>query len=490
MNNSRAAKMVTRLAASNKIIQKQVVKKLDKMFYESIVESGEEDIPAVAHKKYEWASSLLNRAVENINKGYVSKHVLDRMSVALIDGAFATGRREARERKVAEYRDKYQTSPPSFVVISPTQRCNLNCEGCYASSNAASTPSLPFETVEQIVTEMEEEAGNRFVVISGGEPLMYEDKGKTLLDLFERHPDTFFMFYTNGVLIDDEMAGKLEALGNGVPAISVEGFEKETDGRRGKGVYKKILSAMESLRNVGMPYIVSVTGTSTNADLLLTDEFYTTYFDELGASFMWQFQLMPIGRGKEAFELMPDPETRVKLYRKWESLMAEKRYPVADFWNSGVLTRGCIAYGREGGYLYINWNGDIMPCVFVPYTIDNVQRLFDEGKHVGDALKSNMMQRGRAWQKNTQLTDADHVENLLMPCSIRDHYANFRENILTSEASGEDKIAEAILSDETYYRELVAYDERLRELTEPIWKKEYMQEAIEKEQADELAGAK
>jgi fructose-bisphosphate aldolase class 1 len=77
-----------------------------------------------------------------------------------------------------------------------------------------------------------------------------------------------------------------------------------------------------------------------------------------------------------------------------------------------------------------------------------------------------------------------------MPCSIRDHYANFRENILTSEASGEDKIAEAILSDETYYRELVAYDERLRELTEPIWKKEYMQEAIEKEQADELAGAK
>jgi len=119
MNNSRAAKMVTRLAVSNKIIQRQVVKKLDSMFYESIVASGEDDIPAIAYKKYEWASSLLSRAVENINKGYISKHVIDRMAVALIDGAFANGRREAREKKVAEYRKTYQVGPPSFVVISP-----------------------------------------------------------------------------------------------------------------------------------------------------------------------------------------------------------------------------------------------------------------------------------------------------------------------------------------------------------------------------------
>jgi MoaA/NifB/PqqE/SkfB family radical SAM enzyme len=414
------------------------------------------------------------------------------MSVALIDGAFAAGRREAQERKFSEYRELYQTNPPSFLVISPTQRCNLNCTGCYASSNAASTRSLPFETVDQIVTEMEEETGSRFVVISGGEPTMYEDNRRTLLDLFERHPDTFFMFYTNGVLIGDEMAKKLERLGNAVPAISVEGFEKETDERRGKGVYKKILSAMESLRNVGMPFIVSVTGTSKNADLLLTDEFYETYFDKLGASFMWQFQLMPIGRGKDAFELMPDPETRVKLYRKWESLMAKKRYPVADFWNSGVLSQGCLAYGRNGGYLYINWNGDILPCVFVPYTIDNVQRLFAEGKHVGEALKSDMMRRGRAWQKQTQLTDADNVENLLMPCSIRDHYANFRKNILTDDAHGEDKTAEDILLDEIYYSELVAYDQRLSELTEPIWRKEYMEGegAVRHQHSDELAGVK
>jgi MoaA/NifB/PqqE/SkfB family radical SAM enzyme len=78
---------------------------------------------------------------------------------------------------------------------------------------------------------------------------------------------------------------------------------------------------------------------------------------------------MPIGRGKDTIELMPTPEQRVQLYRKWEYLLSEKKYCVADFWNSGVLTDGCIAQGRRGGYLHIDWNGNITHCVFIPYVV-------------------------------------------------------------------------------------------------------------------------
>ena len=38
-------------------------------------------------------------------------------------------------------------------------------------------------------------------------------------------------------------------VGNFVPAISLEGFEEATDGRRGDGVYKKVRKAMELLRS-------------------------------------------------------------------------------------------------------------------------------------------------------------------------------------------------------------------------------------------------
>lgn len=37
-------------------------------------------------------------------------------------------------------------------------------------------------------------------------------------------------------------------VGNFVPAISLEGFEEATDGRRGDGVYQKVTKAMSLLR--------------------------------------------------------------------------------------------------------------------------------------------------------------------------------------------------------------------------------------------------
>jgi hypothetical protein len=68
-------------------------------------------------------------------------------------------------------------------------------------------------------------------------------------------------------------------MGNLTPGISVEGFEKETDQRRGKGVYKKILAAMENLRSEGVPFGVSITAMRHNWDLVSSDEFYDFWFN-------------------------------------------------------------------------------------------------------------------------------------------------------------------------------------------------------------------
>jgi MoaA/NifB/PqqE/SkfB family radical SAM enzyme len=284
----------------------------------------------------------------------------------------------------------------------------------------------------------------------------------------------FFLVYTNGTLVTKEVADKLAELGNVTPSISVEGFEKETDERRGKGTFKKILQSFENLRNAGVPIGISVTATSKNEDLLLSDEFYDYFFKEQGVTYMWQFQLMPIGRSTHAFDLMVDPEKRVQLYRKWEYLIKDKQYCVADFWNSGVLVNGCIAYGRRGGYFYIDWNGNIMPCVFVPYYVDNVYELYKNDKSLVDALFSDFMKRGRKWIREYGQAHPKTPNNWLMPCSIRDHYHNFRENILPYEAEGESKEAEESLKDPEYYRVLKQYDQELANLTKNIWEREYV----------------
>ena len=173
---------------------------------------------------------------------------------------------------------------------------------------------------------------------------------------------------------------------------------------------------------------------------------------------------------------MPTADERMKLYWKWREVVEKKSYFVADFWNSGVVSAGCIAYGRPGGYFYIDWNGNVTPCVFVPYYVDNIIEIYKRGGNLIDAIQSDFMRKGREWQFNyAYFQPKERMGNLLMPCSIRDHYKNFKRIALEVGAKPEDEAAEAAIKDENYEKGLVLYDERLKELTESIWKEMFLE---------------
>ncbi len=461
--------------ANQKQLRKILAKQIDKYMYKNIVTNDTENLKNVQLKKFGFVSAMLHSVVKNMDKGYISKDVMKKLIEVLVINTLFNDSDNKHIDITNAFEKKYGQLPPNFIVLSPTQRCNLKCVGCYASSNSETTPTLPYDIVDRIVREVHDIYGSTFITISGGEPFMYKSDRKTLFDIFEKYNDMFFLVYTNGTLINKEAAKKLAKLGNVTPAISVEGYEKETDERRGKGVYKKILQAFENLKEVGVPFGLSVTATSKNVDMLLTDEFYDLYFDKLGAAYMWQFQLMPIGRGKDIFDLMVKPKDRVKLYRQWEHILSDKKYLIADFWNSGVLTTGCIAYGRaERGFIYIDWNGNIMPCVFVPYSVDNVYDLYKNDKTIADALFSDFMKNGRKWQNDYGVSHPKTPDNWLMPCSIRDHYENFKKSILPSNAIPENKEAAEIMDDKEYYKALKKYDEELKTFTAKIWDEEYI----------------
>lgn len=454
---------------------------IDKKLYTAIVEKDVFFPKPIQIKKYELMKSMLESTKRGFNKKIISKDVANRLSNTLMKYSFIGDKENWKIKE--SFNNKYGMYPPSFIVLSPTQKCNLNCIGCYASAKSkANAPSLPYEMVDKIVGETYNIFGNRFMTISGGEPFMYYDKGKTLFDIWKKYSEMFFLVYTNGTLLNKENTKKLAELGNVIPVISLEGYEKETDERRGKGVYKKVLDAMENLREKGVPFGLSVVATSKNIDILLSDEFYDYFFEEQGTTHMWVFQIMPIGEAKDAVKLMITPKQRVQLYRKWEKLLKDKKYMIVDFWNSGPLTGGCLAYGRgwgcnrNGGYMYIDWNGNIMPCIFVPYYQDNIMDLYDKGKCLPDALFSDFFTRGRKWQEEYGLSNSKNPKNWLMCCSIRDHYKNFKDNILTKEAKPEDKSAEEALNSKDYANLLEEYDKELEDLTNTIWEKEYLKE--------------
>ncbi len=454
-------------------MRKILAKKVDNYIYKSIVEEDGEDIKEVRNKRYQFLSAMLACVIRNIDKGYISTQFLKKIVTVLVEDNFIRYSESSRQ-SIDKFRDKYGELPPSFIVFAPTQKCNLECIGCYAASGVNTPATIPYPYVDRVVGEVHDLFGGRFITISGGEPFTYKSEGKTLLDIFQKYNDMFFMVYTNGTLISEEVAGQLARSANVTPAISVEGFEKETDQRRGQGTFRKILKAFENLRKAGVPFGISVTATSKNTDILLTDEFYDFYFKEQGASYMWQFQIMPIGRGKDELELMVSPEKRLQLFRKWEKLLAEKKYCVADFWNSGMLTRGCIAYGRGGGYFYVDWHGNVTPCAFIPYYVDNIYDLYNNGRTLPDALFSDFMKNGRKWQLEYGLGNRHKPGNWLMPCSIRDHYEIFRNSVLTENAKPEDRAALEALKSKEYFAVLQKYDRELQSLTEKIWENEYL----------------
>ncbi len=423
--------------------------------------------PIVRQYEYYALWSMYKSFARNLDKGNITSEVTRRMLETLLNSVLL--RKSSSMESMELFRQKNGIFPPTFLTISPTKKCNLKCEGCYAASSSLTDISMSWTILNRIIDDSYSNMGVRFFVISGGEPLLYKSENKTILDLFEKWNDCFFLMYTNGTLITEDIAIRLANLGNVTPAISIEGFEKETDKRRGEGIYTKITKARQHLTRAGVPFGLSVTATQENIDLLLDEAFYDYYFQTYGCTHMWVFQYMPIGRDFTS-DLMISPEQRLQLFKIQSKVLTEKNFFVADFWNSALMSNGCISFGKSGGYIYINWDGNIMPCVFIPYYTDNVYSLYESGKTLADALFSPFFVKGREWQTG-YVGQKIKSGNLLRPCFYRDHYKTFFEIAKNAHVTPENLDADKALDSKAYYEFMTGFDKELEELALPVWKK-------------------
>lgn len=290
-------------------------------------------------------------------------------------------------------------SVPWAILIDPTERCNLNCTGCWAGDYQRHE-ELDFDTLDRILTEGEE-LGIYCTIMSGGEPTI---RKKDIIKLAEKHSSQLILLFTNGTLVDDEFIAEMKRVGNVTLAFSIEGFEQSTDARRGKGVFKKVMDAMDRMREAGLIFGVSVTYTRNNTDELASEEFVDMLVDK-GAAFAWYFTYIPVGKDVD-MDLMATPEQRDYMYQKVLEYRNTKPIFIMDFWNDGEASNGCIAGGKR--YMHINARGDVEPCAFVHYATCNIKDV-----PLKEALGSPLM---KAYQKRQPFNMNHH-----RPCPLIDN---------------------------------------------------------------------
>ncbi len=306
-----------------------------------------------------------------------------------------------------EMRKKYNCNIPWAILLDPTSACNLHCTGCWAAEYGNKL-NLSFEEIDSII-QQGKALGVYMYIYTGGEPMV---RRKDLIRLCEKHADCQFLTFTNATLIDEAFADDMLRVKNFIPAISLEGFETATDGRRGEGVYQKVIQAMQILKEKRLPFGISACYTSQNLDSISSDAFLDQLV-EWGARFIWYFHYMPVGNDA-APALLPDPGQREQMYHRIREIRATKPIFAMDFQNDGEYVGGCIAGGRR--YLHINANGDVDPCVFIHYSDSNVRE-----KTLLECLQGPMFMAYHDGQPFN--------ENHLRPCPMLENPEKLREMV-------------------------------------------------------------
>ena len=343
-------------------------------------------------------------------------------------------------------REEHGCNIPWAVLMDLTSACNLKCTGCWAAEYGHKL-NLEYEELDSVIRQGTE-LGTYMYIFSGGEPLV---RKADILRLCEAHPDCMFLAFTNGTLIDEAFADEMLRVKNFVPALSIEGFEEATDGRRGSGTYQKVMNAMRILKEKKLPFGASCCYSSQNIDSLSSEE-YMDMLVEAGAKFAWFFHYMPVGN-EAVPALLPLPEQREIMYHRIREYRKTKPIFTIDFQHDGEYVGGCIAGGRK--YLHINANGDIEPCAFIHYADSNIRQ-----HTLLEAYKRPLFMAYREGQP--------FHPNLLRPCPMLENPECLRDMVKRSGAKSTDMQSPENIDD--LYARCEPYADRWAGKADELWR--------------------
>lgn len=203
----------------------------------------------------------------NIHAAVVEAAVIEALGEGLVTGPEPRIKRDLQPGRDAEIDNSYLTSRIFTLQWHITQACDLHCRHCYDR-----TQYKPLSLKQEIgvLDDLAEFCSSHNVhgqvTFTGGNPLLHPDFEK----LYQEAADRGF---TLAILGNPASREQVERLNDIQPLafyqVSLEGLEEHNDYMRGKGHFKRVLSFLDLLRELGVYSMVMLTLTRSNLDQVL-----------------------------------------------------------------------------------------------------------------------------------------------------------------------------------------------------------------------------
>lgn len=273
------------------------------------------------------------------------------------------------------------TFRPALVSWNLTRKCNLNCPHCYLDAGDADEDELTTDECLGVIDELDA-LGTEMLILTGGEPLLRRDIYEIASAASAK--GMWVVMGTNGVLVNEHVAGKMIECGVKGVGISIDSVDPELHDafRGGPGsnvsAWKHSMRALEICREHGLEVLVQSTITRENRDEL------SALVDLARDAGAWSFNLyflVKTGRGMEMNDLTAE-ETDECLRELIEyqdeaapMLVRAKCAPqfkqvAFELGRGGLESGGCMA-GTE--YCRIAPQGDVTPCPYMDLVAGNLR---------------------------------------------------------------------------------------------------------------------
>jgi len=257
---------------------------------------------------------------------------------------------------------------PVSAYIAVTNRCPYHCWHCSRAHrrNVALPRSLATDVIRQL-----QDLGVSMIGFTGGEPLHREDLGDLVGTVDSR---SVSLLFTSGHGLASGRAEQLRQRGLFGCAVSLDHHTApEHDKRRGyPGAFGHAVSAVEASREAGLYTMIQLVATPENIE----DAEMARYLELAGGLGVHEIRLLePMPAGKlldEESGCWITCEQREQLRRLHRRTNRSRHLPKVSAF--AEIEHGDL-YGCGAGFqhMYIDAEGNVCPCDFVPVSFGNVK---------------------------------------------------------------------------------------------------------------------